>query len=552
MNGADWLIMTGCSADLCTAKQWGTTLGLNNSMYIWVDEYMSQFITRQIDSAKIASFTGCSLYTTDLVTGNTWTIGSMGGGGWEKITEFNTGDPRYVGFAVVSYLGVPEGIENTKNAAGGRTDYVESWHTSPQQIYIGIKNYKEDGTPLSAADASGNAPGTYLARNGLAYGRCYGFAVTPAEAALRGFTDVSGYYYKGFEAFFANAARRNGDSIDGAFLPTPWRWNGTVEPVWKTNLYEWQDRPVSGFPGDASGSGSIVTSTTHRFMNATPAGGSGGDNKAEHSSADPRGGQRFIVALNASNPTSGFIPMYDMTGLTAVLNGLADGKLPNSVTCSLKLVVQYGSIDNYTIFTGGGAKNKLGFYSGANQSRRTESSTNADEQNKVPYIVDTLQWYVTSDPSGSDWMYLGEDSSTVDAEACWLAKFYPNNLVGSDVPTYFMSQLSGCRNTSKAYQTIPPRCNYNVNVGVFSTKDNSTEISGSWDLTGLLVKNLDGSFKAQPGDRIRTFDDDVSINNKLIMLGTQHHMSSGGPIATKGLGEGGQLIMLKPKNLPTA
>jgi hypothetical protein len=41
----------------------------------------------------------------------------------------------------------------------------------------------------------------------------------------------------------------------------------------------------------------------------------------------------------------------------------------------------------------------------------------------------------------------------------------------------------------------------------------------------------------------------VAINNKLLMLGTQHHMSSAGVIAEKGLGQGGQLIMMKPKNL---
>jgi hypothetical protein len=51
--------------------------------------------------------------------------------------------------------------------------------------------------------------------------------------------------------------------------------------------------------------------------------------------------------------------------------------------------------------------------------------------------------------------------------------------------------------------------------------------------------------------RIRPIDATVSINDKCIMIGTQHHMISGGLIGTKGLGEGGQMIMLKPKGLPT-
>jgi hypothetical protein len=86
----------------------------------------------------------------------------------------------------------------------------------------------------------------------------------------------------------------------------------------------------------------------------------------------------------------------------------------------------------------------------------------------------------------------------------------------------------------------------------YRTRDFSNEYSGSWDLTGLLAKDSSGVFIATPSSRIRPIDSAVSINNKSIMLGIQHHMASGGIIGTKGLGEGGQIIMLKPKNLPTS
>jgi hypothetical protein len=549
MNGSDWLVMTGCSADLCMKNQWdATSNGLADSMFIWVDEYIEY-----IDEAKGNVFTGCGIYATDLATRDTFTIGSLGGGGWEKITEFNTGDPRYVGFAVASYLDLVSapGLVAARNGAGGRADYNEPAYSSPQQIYIGLKNYKENGVALTAQEIADKAPSTYLARNGLAYGRCYGFAVTAEEATARNLTNPGGYYYQEFERYFSNVARRNGDVIDGSFLPTTWQWNGNVTPVWQTNLFEWQDAPLSAFPGDAAGSSSSVSSTTHKFLNAKPAGGSGGDNKAEHSSADPRGGQRFVISFNTRGAPSSFVLMYDMPDLKATLNAAPNGTLPNGFTGSAKCAVQYGSSANYGIYTGGGAKNKLGFYSTNFADRRNSNSLNADEQKKVPFIVDTLQWYAAA--GGENWMYFGEDSSTCDAEACWLAKFDPDSLVGSNVETYFMSQLSGASKSSKALQTIPPRCNYNVSTtGTYGTRDNSTEYSGAWDLTGLLVKNQDGTFKATPSSRIRQFDDDVSINDKLLMLGTQHHMSSGGPINTKGLGQGGQLIMLKPKGLPTA
>jgi hypothetical protein len=542
MNGVDWMLTNGCSADLCMKNQWDSTSnGLADSMYIWVDEYSFEFVD---NINKANAFTGNGLYTTDLATRDTFTIGALGGGGWEKITEFNTGDPRYVGFAVTSYI-VTANAVSTRNAAAinGKTDYTRPSYTSPQQIYIGLKNYKETGEALTAQEIADKAPSTYLARNGLAYGRCYGFAVTADTAAANNLTTVSTYYYRGLENHFSNIARRNGDTMEGAFMPTSWRWDGNVIPNWQTNMYEWQDAPVSAFVGDGLESTEIAFSSTHKFLNST---GSSGD-KAEHTSADPRGGQRFVVSANRFNP-SGYILMYDMTGLTANLNGLATGQLPNSIACSAKVAVSYGDSNNYYIYTGGGAKNKLGFYSTNYSNARAQSSTNANEQRKVPYVVDTLQWYAAA--GGENWMYFGEDSSTIDAEACWLAKFDPNNLVGSNVETYFMSQLSGARNTTKALQTIPPRCNYTVSAtNPLMASDNSTEASGSWDLTGLLAKNPDGSFKATTSSRVREIDSTIPINDKLIMLGTQYHLASGGGIGTKGVGEGGQLIMLKPKGL---
>jgi hypothetical protein len=91
------------------------------------------------------------------------------------------------------------------------------------------------------------------------------------------------------------------------------------------------------------------------------------------------------------------------------------------------------------------------------------------------------------------------------------------------------------------------------NTNPYYSRDDTNEYSGSWDLSGLLAKNADGSFKAAtPSAKIRPIDATVSINDKLIMLGVQHHHASGGAVGTKRLGEGGQLIMMKPKNLPTA
>jgi hypothetical protein len=152
-------------------------------------------------------------------------------------------------------------------------------------------------------------------------------------------------------------------------------------------------------------------------------------------------------------------------------------------------------------------------------------------------------------------LYFGEDGGAWDGEACWLAKFDPNNLTANSgkVRTYFMSQITGCTYSSKYLHTIPSKCHsFGLSPSPLLAKDVTCEYSGSWDLTGLLLKNGDGSFKASPTSRIREIDSQASINDKLIMLGTQPHYVTGGVIAAKGLGEGGQLIALKPKGLPTA
>jgi hypothetical protein len=309
---------------------------------------------------------------------------------------------------------------------------------------------------------------------------------------------------------------------------------------------------VIAFPGDAANSSTVALSTDHKFWNANGADAT----KIEHTSADPRGGQRFVVQTNMS---PGFILMYDMPTLKTTLDGLSGRQLPTSFTGHANVVVSYGDKANYTIITGGGAKNKGGAYSGAQQSGtgstsvRRVQSINQDEQLKIPTIVDTLQWYATAE---GNWLYFGEDGGAWDGEACWLAKFNPNNLTanGGKVPIYFMSQLTGGTTSSKFKQTIPSKCHVNglSPSPLLSSTDVTSEYSGSWDLTGLLLKNVDGSFKASTTSRIREIDSQASINDKLIMLGTQPHYATGGVIAAKGLGEGGQLIMLKPKGLPIA
>jgi len=557
---ADWIIGVGCSMDILMKNQWGVSNGVANSMALWVDEYTYDVLSYSTSSTSAKTYYafnstissnwwGLGAYATDLDTRTTYTIGSLGTGGFEKIVEMNSGHSNYIclipnGYNIhVDTALTPAKLDNP--------NYVSGVFKKPQTVYIGLKNYKLDNTgnpvALTPQEIADKADSTYLARNGLECGQLYGFALA---------SNASWTSYSNFEAYWGSSSLFNGSNVSGRYMAIPWKWKKTLEPSYKTEIFKWQDNPLSNANDYTS------FTTNYKFWNSTD--NASGTNKIEHASVDPYGGQRFIHATNRPSPPQtnpAYILMHDLTGLSTILNGLSGSQLPEYIPGTVSLVVSFNTANkaNYQVNLAGGGKNKLGRFSG-------RSATIATEQDKVPALVDTVQWCSAS--NNQHWLYMAEDASSSttsfaatsagasasaalgDAHnACWIMPFTPNALAGKKVPLYYMSQLTGGTASSKYLQSIPAKTNVDISFNnPFDNVDKTHEYSGCWDLSGLLLKT-NGSFAATSNSRIREFDSQVSINNKTLMIGTEMHYASGGVIGKNALGQGGQLLALKPKNL---
>ena len=556
---ADWIVGVGCSADLMTKHQWGVSNGVENSMYMWVDEYpfTSQLIslvgkTVGYEDVRGSNHTGYGAYTTDLETRSTYTIGAFGTGGWEKVTEMNPGNSNYVCFIPNGYnIWESSGAVALNRETG--SNYVRTVFERPQEVYIGIKNYKLDGSgnpvALTAQEIADKADSTYLARNGLEYGQLYGFALS---------NDANWPSYSNLEAYWSSSSLTNGQTVSGQYMAIPWRWKKILEPAYRTDVSKWQKSPLT------SANDYTTLTPNYKFWNST--GDATGVYKVEHAASDPYGGQRYVVGTNTRvsgtapnlSVEPGYITMHDLTGLSTLLNGLSGTQFPTSIPATVKLVVSFNTANknNYQVLTAGGAKNRVGNFGGR--------AVITEEQNKVPVLVDTLQWYSAS--NNQNWLYMGEDASSSSSSsgsgstnpviafagdahnAAWLAPFTPNDLAGKKVPLYFMSQLSGGTASSKFKQSIPANTNYENVTNAFYQADRTHEYSGSWDLSGMLHKSS-GAFVANTTTKLRTIDSQVPINNKTIMIGADMHYVAGGVIGKNTLGQGGQILALKPKNL---
>ena len=86
------------------------------------------------------------------------------------------------------------------------------------------------------------------------------------------------------DAWHKVPTRANGDTVEGAFYPISWRWDGEVKPFTEDGSWYFQEHTADGFP----------------FWNS--AGRDAGGAKTEHNSPDPYGGPRFIQTSTAGAP----------------------------------------------------------------------------------------------------------------------------------------------------------------------------------------------------------------------------------------------------------
>lgn len=91
----------------------------------------------------------------------------------------------------------------------------------PSRVYIGVKG----------RNAAGQVANDFLSRNGLAYGKVYGFATNVAQ--------TTGGRYQ--EDWHKNVAV-NGDTVSGGFYPIDWQWDGNVKSFMDDGSWHFQHK----------------------------------------------------------------------------------------------------------------------------------------------------------------------------------------------------------------------------------------------------------------------------------------------------------------------
>ena len=228
------------------------------------------------------------MHAMDLANAVDYAVGSVTVSGWEKIVELNPAHTDYVILSLSGYNGAynnPGAEIDGRNAEYSKpdgTDYVDPKNVCPARIYIGMKGKMEDGSDAPADD--------FLARNGLRYGKVYGFAVDMSESGPTG-----GLFRDAF-----HKPRQNGAKVEGKFVPIDWQWDGTVKNFRHDGAWEFQ-LPVPGFD-DLTwwNSGSLTESGS----------------KTEHNSPDTREGITGFI----QGSTAGYFGHYYVNGVTEALD----------------------------------------------------------------------------------------------------------------------------------------------------------------------------------------------------------------------------------------
>lgn len=494
---ADYILQSLCAAHLEEKHQWGQNLGVEDDLFMTNEEWT--------DYVGGSDYVGLPAHVIDLATGNMHATGVFTLGGFEKIVEVNCGVEGYVCFSPSGYngnFGLPDASAEAarKNAIGTRpdgTDYVYPQNIVPSRLYIGKKGYNAKGQPAS----------DFLSRNGLAHGKLYGFG-----------TDVSanagGMYIDDY-----SKAMAPGSTVDGAFYPVDWTWDGEV----------WS------FMYDGSWAFQHPTADENSFWTSNGRDESGA--KTEHNSPDPYGGPRYI-----QGSTAGWMGLYDFTGVADLINTAHQSNtFPTKIPATFTLLQGEQDITAQIKLGGKGRKANGAYQTHMSDSYSIEADGTETDSAKVTFEdIDGLEWIAAAGTSNG-YVIIQEDGGNDFGERTFISKVETD---GTKMQFHFIAQSGGDDNTRNA-------AGVGVPAGTNPGSGSSHEFSGVTDLSGMLAKNSDGSFKMKagtPGAK-RATEATIPINDKLIAMGLQAHSLTGGVIQAFRGDRGGQLYAYKP-NLP--
>lgn len=502
---ADWLMQSLCSAHLEERHQWGGSLGVEDSLFITNEEWTSY--------QDGSDYTGLPAHVIDLATGTSYATGVFTLGGFEKIVEFNCGHADYVCFSPSGYngnFGVSGSAEATrKNAIGTRpdgTNYVFPKYVVPSRVYIGVKG----------RNATGQVANDFLSRNGLAYGKVYGFATNVAQ--------TTGGRYQ--EDWHKNIAV-NGDTVAGGFYPIDWQWDGQVRSFMYDGSWAFQHKTSDNLYFWNQG-GSSPGSTFETY----------GSCKTEHNSPDPYGRPRYL-----QTSTCGYMGIYDLPNVTALLTAAkAAGTWFPAKIDSVYTALQGERDITAQVQLGGKGKSA----NGNDQRYMVDSSSAADAGpgggKNTFEDIDGIEWIAAAGTT-EGYIVIQEDGGNYFGERTFLSKVRTD---GTPMTYYLIAMSGGRRNTRMLANVGVPA---GTNDGNWASS--AHEFAGVIDLSGMLAKDASGNWKATSGVGAtkRQVERTIPINNKTIAFGLQAHQLTAGIVRAMSGDRGGQIYAYQP-NLP--
>ena len=377
-------------------------------------------------------------------------------------------------------------------------EWVKAQNIVPARIYVGKKGYMEDGSPAPEDD--------FLAKNGMRYGKVYGYAVDMSEDG-----PSSGMWR---DAFHKDAEKAlNGAEVPGFWMPIDWQWNGTVVDFIHDGAWDFQDAVPNAPEG-------------YQFWNAKGNDESGC--KTEHNTPIHTPGVSGFI----QSSTCGYFGEYILTGLADALEGLEGNELPGPIASNY--IVYQGELDiRDQIHLGG----KGQYVEGKNAT----SNYSGSSIKKVDTFEDIDGFEAIYGADGKSYVIIQEDSGNRYGERQFIAELHHDG----PLDYYFIAQSGGDLNTRMAAGVgIPAGSNQPDRYG-----RSGHEFSGICDLSGFLTTDEDGEFSLMYDDFGYTMLEErakVHINDKDIVLNLQAHNMFGGPFDFFKGDRGGQWLLYKP------
>ncbi len=464
LSAADYFFQSFCGAWYEQANKYGDGIGFADDVWLTAEEWEigRMFPAGAADSSATM---GLASVVVDIATGTAYTAPALGQTGYEKMMPINSGHPDYV---VVVTSGYNHGQE-----------------PAPLKVYVGMKDKLADGSAIDYATA--NARDSFLARNGLLFGKLYGMAVSTDDAATlvaepNPTANMIDEYIQNESAPASFAAN---------FVPTSYQWAGFDAPVavqdTEMMLWENEEEQPEG----------------HIYFN--------GDSKVEHVAADPSGAPRYFA--NMTN--KGGLFMVDFGGFEF------DGEtLPALLGAAVTRSV--GSWDGaLTLETGGEFKTKDG-----------DASIHMEKGKAQMIAPDGLYWAKTAD---GDYLIVDEDSGNDFGERKYVLT------LGDDlsVDAGHLLAIAGGKHSSRYEAGVSA-------IGGAFTKPGTTEFSGSWPVTALITTKEDGSFYTMDelaGSGRQDIRGAISTADQTYVGVIQARPESSGPVEANGGDAGGQILM---------